>query len=104
MPTYEFDCPECKEEFDIIISMKDYDNVVPGLECEECQVSLVRTFRTAPNFKIPSNCTYDGETKISGGSRKGRGESRVPINIIDYNPDGSAKVTRIGKRGTLDNE
>lgn len=40
--------------------------------------------------------------QLSG--RRGREEASVPINIIDENADGSVKVTRIGKKGDIEND
>lgn len=102
MPTYEFECKKCEKQFDITMKISDYSEAT--LECNDCLIELERVFLTPPNFTIPSNCTYDGITKISGGSKKGRNVARQPINIIDHNPDGSVKVTRIGQKKDIDNE
>jgi putative FmdB family regulatory protein len=102
MPIYEFDCPKCKAEYDIEMKVSSYG--VGSIVCDKCHTELVRAFRTPPNFKIPSNCTYDGTVKVSGGTGASKQDSRVPINIIDENPDGSTTVTRIGKKADIENE
>lgn len=100
MPTYEFKCLSCELYYEIIIRLKDYDDCEP--KCGECGSKLSRYFGTPPNFKIPANCTYDGKVRIGGGNN--RKELQVPINIVDEKPDGTYKVTRIGKKSDIENE
>lgn len=100
MPTYEFDCTGCGQEYEKFLKISDDKN----LTCEACNSPLKQVMRTANNFVIPGNCTYNGITKVSGGSSKGANEARMPINIIDEKPGGGYKVTRIGQKKDIDND
>ena len=110
MPTYEMKCPTCDVMYELRYTISDYSSMVDGYKdypvCGACPgVALQRTFVTPPNVAIPSGFTYDGRMSCPGGRQaKSKQEvARVPINIIDHNPDGSATVTRIGAdAGDLD--
>lgn len=95
MPTYEFACPQCKAEFDVILKISEYDTSV--VECETCNVQAVREIRTPISYEIPYNMqaapNYDKKEK-----------SRVPINFIDEKPDGSYRVTRVGSKADINND
>lgn len=102
MPIYEMRCPKCQREYEFMMKISEYGK--RQLECEDCIIELERYFKSAPNFTIPGHSTYNGITKVSGGSKKGQNEAAVPINIIDQNPDGSCRVTRIGKKSDIEND
>ena len=101
MPTYEYKCPQCQTEFDVVMKMSEYGTV--AIECTKCEAVAERFYRTAPNFKIPANMAYNGQVKVSGGNGKA-GPSRVPINIWDEKPGGGYKVTRIGSKADINND
>ncbi len=101
MPTYEFICNKCGEQTDLFMTVKAYSSFA-GEQCV-CGGGLERTFVTPGNFSIPAHMSHDGQIKVSGGKGPDK-EARVPINIIDENPDGSYKVTRIGKKKDIDND
>lgn len=104
MPTYELICPNCKTEYEIVRTVKQFEELYGKTDCDDCEGSfLVRHYRTPPNFTIPAHSAYNGVTKVSGGSGK-KEEASVPINIIDKNPDGSCKVTRIGRKKDIEND
>jgi putative FmdB family regulatory protein len=48
MPLYEFDCDNCKRQFDIFLKIKDYDK--PQI-CELCDGSLTRLV-SKPKVKV----------------------------------------------------
>lgn len=96
MPTYEYECPKCKKQFDIISRVCDYGKYV--LECEECLRELVRVINTPPSVSIPAHMRATTSSKYYGK------QARVPINLIDERPDGTVRVTRIGKKSDIENE
>lgn len=100
MPTYEFDCTGCGKETEKFLKVSESHE----LTCEECNSPLKKVVRTANNFVIPSNCTYNGLTKVSGGDRKSANVARQPLNIIDEKPGGGYKVTRIGQAKDIHND
>ena len=63
MPSYEFQCPDCKKLTCIRMKVSDLDK--RQLDCEDCLVSLERVYITPSSFNIPSNSTFDGKPKIS---------------------------------------
>lgn len=65
---------------------------------------MVQHMGSAPNFCIGAKHTYNGVTKVSGGTSSSKKIADVPINIIDEKPDGGYKVTRIGKKGDIEND
>jgi putative FmdB family regulatory protein len=101
MPNYEFQCVKCERRQCRFLKVSDFEK--GQHQCEECEGELRRAFFTPPNFTIPGHSTYDGITKVSGG-KGSKQEQRVPINIIDENPDGSCTVTRIGRKQDIENE
>ena len=107
MPTYEFICPKCKKEYEFTCSISKYEewqSDASQVVCDDCpDTEIVRHYRTPPNFKIPAQSSYNGVTKISGSSGN-KEELNEPINIIDKQPDGSCKVTRIGRKQDIENE
>lgn len=103
MPIYEMICPKCEQISNILAKITDYDDKVKNAKCTECSILLDRYFDTPPNFTIGAKHTYNGQTKVSGVSSR-KQQSRVPINIIDEMPDGSTKVTRIGRKEDVDND
>jgi hypothetical protein len=94
MATYEMICTKCNQEYDIEMRMSEYGK--KSIPCMKCLTPLERHHKSPPNFKIPSNMTFDGQVKVSGGKGSKKEKPRVPINIIDEKPDGSYKVSRIG--------
>lgn len=108
MPCYELICPKCESEYEIHCKISEYDEKIKKAACDNCEnIQLKRHFKTPPNMTIPGNMTYNGQTKALVGAapyKKGKEESRVPINIIDENPDGSIKLTRIGSKADIENE
>lgn len=41
MPNYEYECTECKSEYNKYRSMKDDD---PGYLCDTCNIPLIRVY------------------------------------------------------------
>ena len=103
MPMYEMICPKCNHHVDILAKITEFDEKVKTAQCEECKETLSRYYDTPPNFTIGAKHTYNGQTKVSGVSSR-KQQSRVPINIIDEMPDGSTKVTRIGRKEDIHND
>ena len=100
MPLYEMRCPNCNAEYEVAMRMSEVgEREIP---CEDCQTIIVRHYRTPVSFAMPADFTYDGKIKTSGRTLKE--QQRVPVNIIDENPDGSYKVTRIGSKKDIDND
>ena len=95
MPTYEFRCPKCSKEFDVVMRMSELDESV--VTCTQCSVSAVQHFRTACNVAIPQN--HQAAPNMDKSEK-----ARVPINIIDEKPDGGYKVTRIGRKEDIHND
>lgn len=95
MPMYKFSCPKCHNVFDVKLSMSDIGQV--AVECDECLVEANREY-VNPMVTVPANMRATLSDNYYGK------ESRIPINIIDEKPDGGYRVTRIGKKGDLDNE
>ena len=104
MPTYDIKCTKCDHFTSYRGSVKDYDIIKSGkILCDKCHEPMEQYIGTPPSFAIGACHTYNGITKVSGGSGK-KPESDVPINIIDEKPDGSYRVTRIGKKSDIDND
>ena len=97
MPTYEFDCPNCKAEYDIEMKMSEYTDL--GHNCKSCSTGLKRAFRTPSGFKIPGHSTYNGITTISNSvaSTRRKEDPAVPIRI--QNDNGSTTI--IGKKSDI---
>lgn len=64
--------------------------------CPECHRSLSQVLLSPPGVTIPL------KHKACQGLNKAE-EAIVPINIIDPKPDGSCRVTRIGKKTDVEN-
>lgn len=105
MPTYDFKCDSCDTITERRLSFKEFDDYkANGLMCDKCLTTkLQQVFVEPPMCVISANAAFDGQRKVVGTSNKNQ-KARVPINIIDENPDGSCKVTRIGSKGDIDNE
>lgn len=95
MPTYEFECTECKDVFSIFMRMADLDEV--KVECSSCNKPAKQIILTPISVSIPHHMqacpSFDKKEK-----------ARLPINIIDEKPEGGYKVTRIGKKSDIDND
>lgn len=100
MPIYDFECPIChKVEERLVRSLGHPRYSHPT--CKECNVHLTKLV-SAPHFKFESK---SGVYSPSGSFKSGEKQHPlVPINIIDEMPDGSTKVTRIGKKQDIENE
>jgi len=75
--------------------MSELDEVV--VECENCDIPAIREFRTPANMSIPTHMQ-------AAPNMDKKEKARVPINIIDELPNGGCRVTRIGKKGDIDND
>lgn len=95
MPTYEFVCPDCSREYEVTLTIKEKDESI--IMCEDCKIDLHQHFRTPFMTNRPENL------RSNSSSYFGK-EPVIPINIIDYNEDGSGTVTRIGRKSDIDNE
>lgn len=109
MPNYDFECTDCSEVVEKRMSFADYDEFkASNPKCESCgKGTLERVFLTTPAMSIPGNMTFDGKAKFLGSGQTQAykdTEARVPINIIDEMPDGTTKVTRIGRKQDIENE
>ena len=63
MPTYVFECEDCKAEHGIVCPISQYDQVVkPGVQCEECNKPMKRVIEAAA-VHMPANFTYNGKKK-----------------------------------------
>ena len=106
MPIYDFQCPLCGDVQEVIMSINDLGST--KVYCKEhTSQQCTQTFTQAPGMSIPANCSYNGQSKFIAAGKSsscGKEPSVVPINIIDEKPDGSFKVTRIGKKSDIDNE
>ena len=103
MAIYEMICPTCKKESEIICSMSEYSKKIKTAKCDICKnTTLDRHIRTPTSMSIPANMTYNNQVKVVGSTTKD--QASVPINIIDELPDGTTKVTRIGKKADIENE
>lgn len=89
MPTYPMTCKDCGKDQDVFAWVSEYER---GLSCE-CGHTLARRKFDAPALVGAENPEYAKREK-----------ARVPINIIDEKPDGSFRVTRIGKKKDIDND
>lgn len=94
MPIYEYQCPKCEKNFELILSIKDADTSI--VECESCLIEAKRVILTAPGVNIPYHM------QASPNMTK-KSQARVPINIIDEKPDGGYRVTRIGRKTDIEN-
>ena len=94
MPTYEYICPKCSKEFDILVTMKV--KAESQFTCDVCEVDLTQEIRTAPPINIPYHMQASPSTK--------KAKARVPINIIDHKPGGGYTVTRIGQKKDIEND
>lgn len=109
MPQYDFQCVTCGDVQEKILKYSEYDAYKASKPaCEVCgKGHLERAILTAPAMDLPAHMSHDGKSKFLGSRQieyKGEKQSRIPINIIDENPDGSCTVTRIGQKKDLDNE
>lgn len=95
VPVYEMACPKCKKEFDVRLSLHEYETAT--VECEDCLIELQRHFRSAPVVNIP----YQHQAAPETSKKKGL---PVPINIIDQKPGGGYRVTRLGSKSQIDND
>ena len=92
-----YPCIDCSQIVYISYTVK---GTLP--RCDSCKLSNPKIIE-ASMVVLPADCTYNGIRKVVG-SHKRKEDSIKPINIIDENPDGSYKVTRIGKKGDIDGD
>ena len=94
MPTYNYKCLWCDHEFSMVLRMKDHASVTSCTKCAKKAKQVVGL----PMVNIPQNMRATDSSDYYGK------QASVPINICDEQPDGSYKVTRIGKKEDIDNE
>jgi putative FmdB family regulatory protein len=66
MPTYEYECLECKERFEVFQSMNDE----PVQTCTKCKGKVRKLFGTA-GIIFKGSGFYVNDYKKDGGARKG---------------------------------
>ena len=100
MPIFDFKCPICQKIEERLVRSPGHPRYLHPT-CKECKVHLVKLV-SAPHFKFESK---GGVHELKGSFHSGEKQHPiVPINIIDENPDGSTKVTRIGKKSDIEND
>lgn len=71
MPTYEYECLECKNRFEVFQSMNDE----PITTCEKCSGKVRKLFGTAGIIFKGSGFYVNDYKKDSGGKRNTAGKS-----------------------------
>lgn len=99
---YSFRCDPCDSIFDIRMSLAEHD--AGNQKCPDCSGDVWQYMGTAPVVHLPASMTYNGQLKVIDGKPARKEPSRVPINIIDEKPDGSCRVTRLGRKQDIDND
>jgi putative FmdB family regulatory protein len=74
MPMYPFHCPKCDEEFDILLSMADYDTTAPW-DCLHCEGTVTKDDRVM----VAANVTR--ASYVDGTVRPGFAENREIIKL-----------------------
>ena len=75
MPTYEYECLECKHRFDVFQSMKDD----PISICEKCQGNVRKRFNsTGIIFKGSGFYVNDYKKNSSESSTRNKTDNEVP--------------------------
>lgn len=94
MPIFDFKCPVCLKIEERLVRHECHPRyLIPT--CSKCEVNMMKQV-SAPHFKFESK----GGVHSSKGSFAS-GEKQppiVPIRIVDEMPDGTTKVTTIGKK------
>jgi len=93
MPTFEYKCNDCEVIYDVVHTIAEVGSV--EVNCETCDTICHKVIMSAPNVDIPDNFRAVPRTE------KGL---ICPLNIFEPKPDGSYRVTRIGKKKDLDND
>lgn len=91
MPVYEYECQKCGKYIRDFHSIAEHSKVLK----DKCCGDLHQVIISAPLVSTPTSrqsATYHGK------------EARVPLNIIDEKPDGTYRVTRIGKKSDIEND
>lgn len=52
MPMYDYECPKCSAEFDMLLTIKEFDSDV---ECPNCGATAVRVIRSCPSIRVGSS-------------------------------------------------
>ena len=76
MPTYEYECLECRHKFEAFQSMKEE----PIKECPKCQSNVRRLFGTGAGIIFKGSGFYvnDYKKSSSGNGKKTKGE---PVSV-----------------------
>ena len=103
MPIYEWACGKCGFETELLLKLAERETYKET--CPKCKSRKYKQKISAPMVVLPQGMTHDAPRKVIGkGISSSKQEARIPINIIDDNPDGSFKITRIGAKKDIDNE
>ena len=88
MPIYPTICPKCHADHEFFVKMSEYDDWISIVKCDFCDDQLLKRVYTPHSV----------------GHKVSNNQLRVPVNLYDYAPDGSLKVTRIGQKKDVENE
>jgi putative FmdB family regulatory protein len=86
MPTYEYECLECRHKFEAFQSMKEE----PIKECPKCQANVRRLFGTGAGIIFKGSGFYvnDYKKSSSGNGKKTRGE---PVSVSKGESESGSK-------------
>ena len=94
MPIYEYQCDQCRHQFDAIQKFSD----APLEDCPVCEQSALRKKISAPSFRLSGSGWY--ETDFKSDNEKKRNLAGDQKNSSKSNADSNASAERKNENKT----